>query len=164
MLPALNTILYATDLAPHGLRIFRHAVMLAQEHKARLVLLHALEPLGETATTLVRTVVPPDRLAAVQKEGLARVRDEIEQRLRSFCEQELGRESGGCDILSEIRIVEGSPAQVILDTAKAINADLIVMGMHGHTRLEYVLLGSVANRVINKSTVPVLLVPVEAAA
>ena len=36
----------------------------------------------------------------------------------------------------------------------------IIMGMQGHTRLEQVLLGSVANKVVQRSAVPVLLVPI----
>lgn len=46
----------------------------------------------------------------------------------------------------------------ILDTAKAVGADLIVMGSHGRHGLEKLLLGSVATRVLGRSPVPVLVV------
>ena len=161
MLPTLKTILYATDLAPHGPRIFRYALALARQHDARIVLLHAIEPLSHSATTLVHTMVPSEMLEKAQVEGLAALRDEIHKRLQRFCEQELAAGTTEADVVSEIRVVEGTPAQVIPAVADEIDADLIVMGMHGHTKLEYMFLGSVANRVVSRSRIPVLLVPAQ---
>lgn len=161
MLPGVKTILYATDLAPHGPKIFRYALALARQHGARIVLLHAIEPLSQSATALVHTMVASDTLETAQAEGLAAVRDEIHKRLQRFCEQELAAGTTEAEVVSEIRIVQGAPAQVIPEVADEIGADLIVMGMRGHTRLEYVFLGSVANRVVSRSRIPVLLVPAE---
>ena len=45
----------------------------------------------------------------------------------------------------------------IVEEAKASHAELIVMGTHGRTGLGRVLLGSVAERVVAKATVPVML-------
>lgn len=50
---------------------------------------------------------------------------------------------------------EGRPDQIILDTAKARGADLIVMGSHGRTGMERVLLGSISERVIGYAECPV---------
>ena len=162
MLPAFKTILYATDLAPHGPKIFRYALALARQHQARIVLLHALEPLSHSAITLVHTMVPSEMLAKAQAEGLAAVRDEIHKRLQRFCDDELGAGTREADVVSEVRIVEGAAAPVIPDVAREVGADVIVMGMHGHSRLEYMFLGSVANRVVSHSHIPVLLVPADA--
>ena len=54
---------------------------------------------------------------------------------------------------------DGEPASEILATARAVASDLIVMGTHGRTGLQRLLLGSVAERVIRRSSVPVLIVP-----
>lgn len=54
---------------------------------------------------------------------------------------------------------EGEPVSEILTTAGAVASDLIVMGTHGRTGLQRLLLGSVAERVIRRSPVPVLTVP-----
>lgn len=52
----------------------------------------------------------------------------------------------------------GSPANEIVKTAKADKAHLIVMGTHGHGVLGRILMGSVAQRVVSETDVPVLLV------
>lgn len=160
MLPELKRILYATDLAPHGPRVFRHAVALARRHAAQVVLLHVLEPLGPTAAALVRNVVASSTLRTIEAQGYAKTRAEIERRLEAFCNRELGDRSEARNVVSDIRIVVGNPARAILDEAKRIKADLVVMGMHGHSGIERAMLGSVANKVVQRSTTPVLLVPV----
>ena len=141
-------------------KVFRYAVAVARQHGARIVLLHALEPMGQTATTLVRNVVPAKTLKKLEEEGLSRVRNEIHDRLNRFCETELGPGAREEDLVAAIHIIEGQPAKVILSEAAANNADMIVMGMHGYSGIERVLLGSVANKVAQQSLIPVLLVPV----
>ena len=56
-----------------------------------------------------------------------------------------------------VKAFQQSEAQVIVEYAQAHPCDLIVMGTHGHTGLERVLLGSVAEGVTHHATVPVLL-------
>ncbi len=160
MLPDIKTLLYATDLSPKSAQVFRYAVALAREHGARIVLLYALEPLGPTATSLVKNVVAAETLKEIETEGIARTRREIHRRLETFSKEELGASASPEELVSEIQIVEGHPAQVILEHAEQVGASMIVMGMQGHTRLEQVLLGSVANKVVQRSAVPVLLVPI----
>lgn len=163
MLPKTRTVLYATDLGRQAPRVFQHAVALARGHKARIVLLHVLEPLSATASALVRNVVPAETLSAIEKSGYADIRAEIERRLEAFCEDELAGTADIKSVVSDIRIVVGNPASSILEEAARAKADVIVMGMHGRTGIERLMLGSVANKVAHRSTVPVLLVPVEPA-
>ena len=54
---------------------------------------------------------------------------------------------------------EGDPQEDILKTAKTWGADLIVMGTHGRTGLKRLLMGSVAERVVRHSDIPVMIVP-----
>jgi nucleotide-binding universal stress UspA family protein len=53
----------------------------------------------------------------------------------------------------------GSVAEEILNQADAINADLIVMGTHGHGAMYNLLVGSATKGVLKRATRPVLLVP-----
>ncbi len=57
-----------------------------------------------------------------------------------------------------VHVKEGKPATVILEMVGALSPDLIVMGSHGRSKLDHLLLGSVAERVIRKAPCPVLTV------
>jgi nucleotide-binding universal stress UspA family protein len=56
------------------------------------------------------------------------------------------------------QVVEGRPAQAL--TAVARNADLLVLGSHGHSRMRHTVLGSVSEECVRLATCPVLVVPV----
>lgn len=56
----------------------------------------------------------------------------------------------------EARTKEGRPADTIMEYADEIAADLIIMGSHGRTGLEHMLLGSVAEEVVRRASAPVL--------
>jgi nucleotide-binding universal stress UspA family protein len=52
----------------------------------------------------------------------------------------------------------GTPFLEIINSAKDLPADLVVMGTHGRTGLKHMLIGSVAEKVVRKSPCPVLTV------
>lgn len=58
-------------------------------------------------------------------------------------------------------LAEGDTAQSILEYATEWGADLIVMGTHSHSTLEKLFLGTVASSVLEKTKVPVYMVPIE---
>jgi nucleotide-binding universal stress UspA family protein len=157
MIPQIRSILYTTDLEPHAPGVFGYAVSLAQRHDAKIVLLHVIEPLGPTAQSLVRNVVPKDQLEEIQAQGMEHIQQEIRARLEQFRAKEL--QSTDAELVSEIRVVEGQPAATIIEQADEIAADLVVMGTHGRAGMGEFLLGSVAHKLMQQSKIPVLLVP-----
>jgi nucleotide-binding universal stress UspA family protein len=58
----------------------------------------------------------------------------------------------------DIEVQEGKPAIAILDVAQLLQPELIVMGAHGRSRLDHLLIGSVAERVLRKAACHVLAV------
>jgi nucleotide-binding universal stress UspA family protein len=62
----------------------------------------------------------------------------------------------GAGIASDALVAEGRPDQVVVDTAAARGADLIVVGSHGRTGLGRLFLGSISERVIGQAQCPVL--------
>jgi nucleotide-binding universal stress UspA family protein len=54
---------------------------------------------------------------------------------------------------------EGDTVEQILDSAKSTKADIIVMGTHSRKWLENILVGSVAEKVLHHSTIPLFIVP-----
>ena len=158
MLPEIRTILFATDLSSHAPRVFRWAVSLAQRYDARIVVVHALEPLNPTARSMVDLYLPKETRQRLDAEGRERIVEKIRERLELFCQEETCTDPAGRDRVREVRVVEGRPYQAILDEAQRCGADVIVMGSHGHSAMGEVLLGSVAHRVTQRARVPVLIV------
>src|SRR6187401_182490 len=67
-------------------------------------------------------------------------------------------------IAVDILIEPGHPADVILERAASARAGLIVMGTHGTSGFQHLVLGSVTEKVLRKATCPVLTVPARARA
>jgi len=138
--------------------VFRWAMSLAQRYDARIVVVHALEPLNPTARSMVDLYLPKDTRQKLDAEGRERIVARIRERLELFCEEETCTDPAGRDRVQEVRVVEGRPYQAILDEAQRCGADVIVMGSHGHSAVGEVLLGSVAHRVTQRARIPVLIV------
>ncbi|MDR7554588.1 MAG: universal stress protein [Armatimonadota bacterium] len=141
----LQRILAATDFSPGAEPALRWAMGLAARFDARVTLLHVLDlSLGALAG------LPPEMAAMPATIELAeRVRAEAEEQMRRLA----ARFPDAVPLLRE-----GTPRAAILEVAKEIGADLIVMGTHGRTGLAKVLFGSVAEHVVRHSPVPVLTV------
>lgn len=67
---------------------------------------------------------------------------------------------GGKNVTTHL--AEGDTAKKILEYAEDWGADLIVMGTHSHSTLEKLFLGTVASTVLERTKIPVYMVPVEA--
>ena len=82
----------------------------------------------------------------------AEIVEGAEKKLQEFVEEQF--ETDSCTA----RVVLGDPAEEILNYAQAEGIDLIIIGTHGRKGLERIIFGSVAERVVKKSPVPVLTV------
>lgn len=155
MLPKIQKILYATGLGPAAPYVFRYALSMARRHEAEIVAVHGMEPLSTFAQSLVELHVSHEDSEEMHRQGRETVKEKLGERIRLLCEQENGGDACG---VSQIRIVEGQPAQVVLAVAKEIGADLIVMGSHRHTVLGDAMLGTTTHKVLHGSSIPVLVV------
>jgi nucleotide-binding universal stress UspA family protein len=63
------------------------------------------------------------------------------------------------DIETHALLLEGVASRLILDEARRLDADIIVMGSHGHGAILGVLMGDVSQSVLKEATCPVLIVP-----
>ena len=158
MLPKIQTILYATDLSPHSPRVFRYAMSLAQQYEAKIVIVHAMEPLSPFAKSMVDLYVSKEQSEKLHADAIEKMKETIRERLEVFCKDELCTDPEGRDRVADILILEGRPPEVILQEIARRKPDLVVMGSHGHTAVGEILLGTTAHRVMQRSPVPVLLV------
>ena len=158
MLPQINKILYVTDLGPGSAQVFRYALSLASRYQAQITILHIVEPLTPFAQNLVELYVSHEQSEAQHAEIRKHLLEKLQERLHDFCSKESCATEE--NLVAEILVVEGQPAQTIISEAARLNSDMIVMGTHQHSVIGEALLGSTAHNVLHSSTLPVLLVRV----
>jgi nucleotide-binding universal stress UspA family protein len=126
----IQKILYATDFSSYSNQAYFHAITLAESHEASLTILFVFNP-------------------AQREEGKSRQywREQLEQ-IRPI----------NPHIPIHHVFLEGDPAQEIIQYAARAGMDLIVMGTHGRTGLDRLLMGSVAEKVMRDATCSVLVV------
>jgi nucleotide-binding universal stress UspA family protein len=158
MIPQIKRILYATDLSGNAVHAFRYAAYLAKQVDAEIIIFHIVEkPTAEALLTLQAYLDKKDRFK-FQTERIEQVIVEIEQRLEKFCETELTDDPDCQRRISRVEVREGYPAEEILDKSERWDCDLIVMGSHEKS-LSHTFLGSVAKRVLRRSRIPMVVIP-----
>ena len=142
---AIKKLLVGVDLSEPSKEVIETAVRLAQALDASIELVHVREPFVYAVT------------------GHYGPSLDQEQALFGWIDRTLA-ELG--DALNHARVpcvttsLDGSPAREIVSHAEKIGADLIVVGTHGRGGLAHAVLGSVAERVVQKARRPVLTVPI----
>ncbi len=153
MIPQIKAILYATDLSKNSSYAFLYAIAMALKHDARIVVMHAFEPLPKE----VRFVKALERIENKESEEMV---EKIRNRLHRFCEATEGRIGAPCvELVSKIVVPRGYPPDEILKTAEKEDCDIIVLGTHGKGLLAHTFLGSVSSSVLNRTRKPVLVIP-----
>lgn len=147
-MPTFSKILAATDFSEDSTLALSFAEELARKFNAEITVLHVDQPLAPVMMT-------PELGPTMDVGAMSRIAEE--QRL--LAQRELDKIVGklrdsGLKAKSHLKV--GSPFLEILHTAQAEGTDLIVLGTHGRTGLVHVLMGSVAERVVQKAPCPVL--------
>jgi len=154
-LPKINTILYTTSLGKHTRPVFRHAVNLATQFNAKIVMLHVVEPIGELGQALIQNYLDDAMVKKMHDEGIDAIKDQMRQRVSDFCAEELSSLPQPVELDIEHVVIEGNHTDSILHEAHATEADMIVIGAentfghHSHT----------TQQVMKGAKVPVLVVP-----
>jgi nucleotide-binding universal stress UspA family protein len=162
----IKKILYATDLSETAVHSFSYAVSLANMYDAGITILHVLAefPGEEFITNMINTDTWEDiknrRYSEARDQLIGKKRDHIaiKEVLQAFSEEVNVDAKDQTFVTDEVLILNGEPAEMIVQTAIERNCDLIVMGTHGHGGITDVLIGSTAKRVVRQSTIPVLVI------
>jgi nucleotide-binding universal stress UspA family protein len=142
----MKNLLVPVDLSASQPAVVAKAVELARALDGGLWLLHVAEPdPGFVGYDAGPQVVRDDVALRYREEhrSLQHTADELR--------------SAGVDVTA--LLVQGATVETILTEAERLEADLIVMGSHGHGALYQALLGSVSSGVLSKTRRPVLIVP-----
>jgi nucleotide-binding universal stress UspA family protein len=140
----IRRILVPVDFSDHAPIVVEWAAHLALEHSSKIILLHAYH-LPVEFQQLEGAYLPGDFWANVKSEASAALARHAD-----------GLRAQGIEVESHVR--EGYPATVIEEEAVRQQADLIVIGTRGLSGLKHLLLGSIAERVVQKAPCPVLTV------
>jgi universal stress protein A len=150
---SFNKILAPTDFSDDSSYALQYAEELARKFGSEIIIMHvaqalapvtfSLDPGGSADPLALETI---GRIAEEQRLAAQRELDRLVNRLRE----------NGLRARSLLRV--GAAFVEIVTTAQAENVDVIVMATHGRSGLAYMLLGSVADRVVAKAPCPVLTV------
>lgn len=160
MLPKINTIVYACDLDGKTQAAMELVLSLAKTHEAKVILMHAIEPLNAQASNMINNYITEEVRDAMRKDAITDINARMERLLSEFMDK-YSEELSSLEIAPETLIVNGVPSDSIQRIAIEKNADLIVMNSRTHGRLSQMIIGSTANKVIHTSSIPVLVVPIK---
>lgn len=144
--PAGAAVLAATDLSQASFAAVRAGAAEAQRRRVDLVVVHCLD-LGAETTFLGTAVVP---LPPEDPESRPVLRRRARQRIEAWLAE--------ARVTAAVMIEDGPPVAEIVRVAEALPAGLVVVGATGKTRLERLLLGSVAEGITRKGHCSVLAV------
>lgn len=150
----IKRILVPVDYSQSSRAALRFAIELGQRFGASIDVLHVWD-----RPSYVSDVVM-SRTDALSTKSLIVL---IEENARRDLDQFLASAELPAETALTSRLAAGDPASALLHELKAGDYDLAVIGTHGRTGLSHILLGSVAEKLVRLSPVPVLTVPDETA-
>lgn len=148
----LKQILFPTDFSPATNAAREFAIELARQFDAELHLLHVVEDLAPRLPEFGMGLAIPSFVA----DSASRLQKHEQQAIAQLAD--ITPDGEGKLKRSVIAVKEGQTFDQIIGYAKSHDIDLIVMGTHGRSGLAHMLLGSVAERVVQHAPCPVLTV------
>ena len=142
-------ILVALDESPMAYAAVEQALSLAQDLKSQVTIMSviAIDPFVGVDFYKVAPAIT-DYFMQAEKNAKERLEDVKQSFIRD-----------GINV--DTKLIHGvSPSQGIIQVADEVGADLIIMGSHGRTGIQKVMLGSVAQNVLTQSPIPVLIIKV----
>lgn len=140
----MKKIVVAVDLSDQAEQIIQTAITMAKAFSSILYLVHVEPPIQDISG---KYIDKPDLGVVTEYDAEVAQLNDLAQ---------LSRDK---DIETHAIFMEGVPRQSVLDSARKIEADLIVMGCYGDASLMDFLLGGMSQAVAKKAEVPILLVP-----
>jgi nucleotide-binding universal stress UspA family protein len=152
----MKKILIALDYNANAQQVAEQGYQLATSMNAAVVLLHVMAETGYYTTYEyspvtgfnnfnTTDVLMPDTL------------DEIRKAVEVFLEKTRQDLGAGSNIQTLVK--DGEPAAAIIETAGSLQADVIVLGSHSRRGLEKILMGSVAEKVLHHTKIPLFIIP-----
>ncbi len=142
-MPEIRRILCPVDFSPHSENAVDFALDLSKKLGADVHLVHVYQ---------LPVYALPDGAMMAGPEFTTKVTTELQKALTELAQRKDAKKL-------ETHLIEGIPYREVVRMTDELGADMIVMGTHGRTGIRHLLLGSVAERVVRSSKVPVVTVP-----
>ena len=140
---ALKKILVSSDFSPASDNAFKYALRFSQHFGAQLHVIHVLEPVLSPQFAGL-----PEAPALSEKELAT-----AEKKLRAWTDS-----AGAAGVAAKLVLRNGWPAHEIVEAAKDLDVDLVILATQGLTGWKHFCIGSTAERVVRAAPCPVLVV------
>ncbi|MGB3223289.1 MAG: universal stress protein [Desulforhopalus sp.] len=160
----VSSILWPTDGGEPSYKALDAAIGIAEKFNARIYALRVVAPVpalaGPGYAPTIGAGYEPMAIKGYdvplyQQELLKSAENELSQVVARKVPKEI-------EITQEVKI--GTPADVIIEFGREKNVDIIIMSTHGRTGISRFMIGSVAEKTIRQSTIPLLVIPAASAA
>ena len=152
----MKKVLIAIDYDPTAQKVAEAGYAIAKSMGSEVILLHVLSDSVYYYSTDAYSPI----MGFSGYLGIDSLQSNIVERLKEASHQylEKSKQHLGDDTIQTL-VKEGDFADSIISTAKTLHADLIVMGSHSRKWLENIIMGSVTEKVLHLTTIPLLIVP-----
>ncbi|MFC5051374.1 universal stress protein [Rubritalea spongiae] len=148
----MKTMLVAVDFSKGSEKVLEAATRMAKALGEQVYLVHVID---DTPLYTMYGMYPEEAPAMMEYRGLA------QEKAKELLSESQGKLSAA-GVAVQRKILDGKPQDAILAFADEVDADLVVVGTHGHSAIGSVLMGSVSSGLVRQAQVPVLVVPCDA--
>jgi nucleotide-binding universal stress UspA family protein len=153
----MKKVLIALDYNPNAEKIAETGFALSKAMQAEVVLLHVMADTAYYSAYEYSPIMGFNNFSSVDA-LLPDTLNELTKGIKEFLEK--SKEHLG-DAGIQTVVKEGDVPTTIIETAKELQADIIVMGSHSRRGLDKILMGSVAEKVLHHSSIPLFIIPVK---
>ncbi|MFT7461140.1 MAG: universal stress protein A [Planctomycetota bacterium] len=140
----IKKLVVAVDFSKPSIQALQVAIDLSQQLQSAIYIVYAADMDDKSVST---AQIGLDETVEMK------VFKDLKHQLHALVEK---MSNGKTEVIIEVEY--GDPTEGIVRLAAKVNADIIVMGTHGRTGIEHLLIGSVAENVLRKAEIPVLCV------
>ena len=154
----MKKILIAIDYDPTAQKVTEAGYALAKVMNAKTILLHVISNVTYYSSLNYSPIMGFEGFSSVDTVQIDTI-EEIQKVAQTYLDK--SKQHLGDERIQTV-VKNGDYGETILKTAKELDVDIIVMGTHSRRGLEKILVGSVAEKVLRHSLIPVFIIPTKA--